>query len=113
MLEKAKVMQESIAIFTRLDRLQVRTAPGAMPADSVEQLRSVLAKALALIRRTDPNHGALPYVFHMAGATARMLADCEALRGRNQLPRRGTLRRRWISLQDLRARLPNRAEPPD
>lgn len=82
-LDKTKVIQSGLVIFGRLDRMQGQTGPGTVPAASMEQLQSVLADAQGLIRQTDSKSEALPYVFYMTGSTARMLAGCYALAGRN------------------------------
>ncbi|HZQ52715.1 MAG TPA: CHAT domain-containing protein [Bryobacteraceae bacterium] len=83
-LGKTKVMQSALAIFARLDKVEGQTGPGGVTVSSIEQLQSVLADAQALIRETDSKNEALPYVFYMTGSTARMLAGCYALAGRNE-----------------------------
>lgn len=82
-LEKTTLMQAGLALFARLDKVEGQTGPGTVSATSIELLQSVLGDAQALIRQTDPKNEGLSYVFYMTGSTARMLAGCYALMGRN------------------------------
>lgn len=82
--EKTKLLQAASAVFARLQSVEGQTGPGTVSDRSVEQLQSILADGKALLDKAGPENQARPYLFYMLGSTARMLAGCYALLGRNE-----------------------------
>ncbi len=83
-IDKEQLQRAATAIFARLDSLQDQMAPGSVSPSSLQQQEGVLRDAKELLASAASDNQALPYVFYMTGMTARMLARCYAIAGRNQ-----------------------------
>ncbi len=82
-LAKSQLQQAATAIFKRIQPAAKQVAPGLVTPEIIGTLESALREAEELIQDAAADNGGLPYVFFMTGSTARMLARCYALTGRN------------------------------